>query len=199
MGITARAAGDVLEAIKHCDRALNIHRRIGQQKIANQILSNLGDAYFASGDLGQARRYQAECLDHARQDNDAATIAAATTELARYALSEGALEDALRLARDGQAASIKAHDHLYEATALAIEGCVLEKQGNPAAADQVFERAFAVLLEREAAGKLAELTAMYSEILRGRGRHEAALRFMRMAYERDFRQLRGLATMSPSS
>src|SRR5919201_1116682 len=36
LGITARAAGDLEAAIKHCDRALSIHRQIGQQRIANQ-------------------------------------------------------------------------------------------------------------------------------------------------------------------
>ena len=36
---------------------------------------------------------------------------------------------------------------------------------------------------------MAELAAMYSELLRERGRHETAVEFMRMAYERDFRQL----------
>jgi tetratricopeptide (TPR) repeat protein len=189
MGITARASGDFAQAIEHSDRALIIHRRIGQQKVANQILSNLGDAYFASGDLAQARRYQAECLERARLFNDRGTVAAATTELARYALSEGSLEEALRLARDGQAASLKAGDHLYQATALAIEGCALEKQAHPRAADKVFREGFALLRERQALGKLAELAAMYSDLLRGRGKHEAALGFMRMAYERDFRQL----------
>jgi tetratricopeptide (TPR) repeat protein len=67
MGIAARAAGDLGKAIAHCDRALNIHRRIGQPKIANQILHNLGEAYFATGDLAQAKRYQAECVERARQ------------------------------------------------------------------------------------------------------------------------------------
>lgn len=191
LGITARAAGDLALAIKHCDRALNIHRRIGQQKIANQILSNLGDAYFANGDLAQARRYQAECLERARLFNDVGTVAAATTELARYALSEGATEEAIRLAREGQASSITAHDHLYQATALAIEGCALEKQGHPRATDRLFREAFVLLVERQAVGKLAELTAMYSDVLKGRGRHELALGFMRMAYERDFRRLDG--------
>lgn len=189
MGITARAAGDLALAIKHCDRALAIHRQIGQQRIANQILSNLGDAYFAAGDLAQARRYQGECLERARQFNDLGTVAAATVELARYALAEGAIEEAARVARDGQAASILAGDHLYQATALAVEGCALEKQGRPRAADRLFRKAFTLLLERQAIAKLAELTAMYSDLLRGRGRHEAALGFMRMAYLRDFGRL----------
>lgn len=189
LGITARAAGDLAQAIKHCDRALNIHRQIGQQKIANQILSNLGDAYFASGNLAEARRYQTECLQRAQQFNDIPTIAAATTELARYALRENALEEAIRLARDGAAASVAAHDHLYEATALAVEGCASDKLGDRAMADDRFRQAFRMLLDRQALTKLAELAAMYSDLLRDRGQAETALLFMRMAYERNFDQL----------
>src|SRR5438552_1869269 len=41
LGIAARAAGNLDQAIAHCNRALNLHRRIGQPKIANQILHNL--------------------------------------------------------------------------------------------------------------------------------------------------------------
>ena len=191
MGITARAAGNLEQALKHCDRALSIHRQLGQQKLANQILSNLGDAYFAGGNITEARRYQSECLERARQFNDLITIAAATTELARYALQDGAIEEAIRLARDGQTASAAAHDHLYEATALALEGCAVDKTGDHAAADGLFRKAFKMLVERRAVTKLAEVAAIYSDVLRGRQQHEAALAFMRMAYERDFDRLVG--------
>ena len=191
MGITARAAGNLEQALKHCDRALSIHRQLGQQKLANQILSNLGDAYFAGGNITEARRYQSECLERARQFNDLITIAAATTELARDALQDGAIEEAIRLARDGQTASAAAHDHLYEATALALEGCAVDKTGDHAAADGLFRKAFKMLVERRAVTKLAEVAAIYSDVLRGRQQHEAALAFMRMAYERDFDRLVG--------
>jgi tetratricopeptide (TPR) repeat protein len=191
MGITARAAGNLEQALKHCDRALSIHRQLGQQKLANQILSNLGDAYFASGDVAQARWYQSESLERARQFNDVVTIAAATTELARYALGDGAIEETIRLAREGQKASAMAHDHLYEATALALEGCAVDKVGKHAAADQLFRDAFKMLLKRHAATKLAEVAAIYSDVLRGRGQPETALAFMRIAYERDFEGLQG--------
>ena len=189
LGIAERAAGNLAQAIGHCDKALNIHRRIGQPKIANQILHNLGEAYFAAGDLPQAMRCQTQCLDRARQFNDAGAIAAATTELARYALHEGRIDDAVTLARAGQAAAIKAHDHLFQAVALALEGRALEKQGRERRADRLFRQAFTLLLERRAVSKMAELAAMYSELLRERGRHEAALEFMQMAYQRDFRRL----------
>ena len=190
LGITARAAGDLAQAIKHCERALSIHRQIGQQKIANQILSNLGDAYFVGGNLAEARRYQAECLQRAQQLNDLPAIAAATTELARYALSENVLEETIALARKGQEASAAAHDHLYEATALALEGCATDRLGEHDAADRLFGRAFRMLLERQAITKLAEVAAMYSDLLRDRRQTERALAFMRMAYERDFDLLR---------
>jgi tetratricopeptide (TPR) repeat protein len=189
MGITARAAGNLTQAIDHCDRAISLHRRIGQPKVANQILHNLGEAYFAAGDLAQARRYQTQCMERARQFNDTGAVAAATTELARYALKEGRLEEAVRLARAGQAAAVSAQDHLYQAMALALEGCALEKQGHARRADRLFRQAFRLLRERQAVTKLAELAAMYSELLRERGPQEAALEFMRMAYERDFRWL----------
>jgi len=189
MGITSRAAGNLTQAIDHCDRAISLHRRIGQPKVANQILHNLGEAYFAAGDLAQARRYQTQCMERARQFNDTGAVAAATTELARYALKEGRLEEAVRLARSGQAAAIGAQDHLYQAMALALEGCALEKQGHARTADRLFRQAFRLLRERQAVTKLAELAAMYSELLRERGPHEVALQFMRMAYERDFRWL----------
>jgi HTH-type transcriptional regulator, quorum sensing regulator NprR len=189
MGITSRAAGNLAQAINHCDRAISLHRRIGQPKVANQILHNLGDVYFAAGDLIQARRYQTDCLERAQQFNDTEAVAAATTELARYALREGRIDEVVSLARAGQAAAIRAEDHLYQATALALEGCALEKQGHARTADRLFRQAFRLLLERQAVAKMAELAAMYSELLGERGRHEAALEFMRMAYDRDFRRL----------
>lgn len=189
IGIAARAAGDLARAISHCDRALSLHRRIGQFKIANQILHNLGEAYFSSGNLRQAKRSQSECLERARQLKDTAAIAAATTELARYALAEGKIDEAIRFARDGQVAAIAAQDHLFQAAGMALEASALEKKGQPHKTDRLFRKAFALLLERQAMTRLAELAAMYSTLLDARGEHESALDFMRMAYERDFQRL----------
>ncbi len=191
LGITARAAGNLEQALKHCDRALSIHRQLGQQKVANRILSNLGDAYFADGNIPEARRYQSQCLERAREFNDLETVAAATTELARYAWRDGAIDEAIRLAREGQRASAAAHDHLYEATGAALEGCAVDNLGDHDAADQLFRQAFQLLVERQAKTKLAEVAVIYSDVLRGRREHEKALVFMRMAYERDFDRLDG--------
>jgi len=187
MGITERDAGHIKEAIDHSDRALLIHQRIGQQRIAALVLTNLGDAYFAAGDREKARHYQEQCLQQGRLYNDQVMISAATTELARYALLAGELEEAVRLARDAQASSNAAGDHLYQATGLAIEGSAVERQGRKRTADRLFWEAFRLLLDRDAATKLSEICAMYSQVLQARGDRDRALRFLRMAYERDFR------------
>lgn len=189
LGIVARELGDWDRAIEHCDRALELHRRLGQERIANQILNNLGDAYFAAGRTAEARYCQSRCLDRARQLKDYLEIGIAAGELARYALDEGAVGRAIEFARESQAAAEQAGDHLHHARSLAIEGCAAERQGRRTVANRLFRRAFRLLAERQAVGKLAEICAMYSDILRRRGQSRAALDFMQMAYQRDFERL----------
>jgi HTH-type transcriptional regulator, quorum sensing regulator NprR len=189
LGITARASGDHDAALKHCDRALAMHRLLGHERVTNHILNNLGDVHFAAGRIDEARRYQQACLERARQTNDAIAIAAAAIELARYALTEGQLDEALALVREGQSAAVRARDHLYEATAISIEASVSERRRDRARADALFARALRLLHDRGATAKLAELCASYSELIEARGDRQRALALIRMAYARDFTKL----------
>ena len=61
--------------------------------------------------------------------------------------------------------------------------------GNPVIADRRFRAATRMLLDRDAAGKLSEVCAMYAEVLRHRGEQDRAFAVMRMAAERDFSEL----------
>ncbi len=192
LGIVAREVGDLDQAIEHCDRALELHRRLGQDLIANQILNNLGDAHFAAGRITEARDCQSRCLERARQLRDRLEIGVAAGELARYALDEGAVGSAIEFARESQAAAEQAGDHLHQARSLAIEGCAAERQGRRTVANRLFRRAFQLLAERQATGKLAEVCAMYSDILRWRGQPRKALDFMHMAYQKSFERLPAL-------
>lgn len=189
LGITARAGGDYAAALKHCDRALAMHRLLGHERVTNHILNNLGDVHFAAGRIQEAIRCQQACLDRGRQQNDPVATTAAATELARYALSQGRLEEATALAAEGEAAALRARDHLYQATAISIQATVAEHDGKRQQADGLFATALVMLHERRAAAKLADLCAAYSDLLMGRGEHERAHAFMRMAYARDFANL----------
>ena len=197
LGISARAVGDLARAVKHCNRALELHSRIGQHRAANRVLNNLGDVHYAAGRKRQAAELQQRCLSRAREIQDDFEVGVAAGALARYDLDNNKLDDAIAHAREAQMASERSGDHLHQALAAATEGAAAERQGHRIIANRQFALALRLLNERSAAGKLAEVCAMYADVLRGRGQDDRAFSFMRMAAERDFGKLRTLLTARP--
>jgi len=189
LGISARAVGDLARAVEHCNRALDLHSRIGEHRAANRVLNNLGDVHYAAGRKREATALQQRCLARARELRDDFEIGVAAGALARYDLDDNRVDDALAHAREARLASERSGDHLHLAVAAALEGEAVERQGNASLADRHFAFALRLLKERNAAGKLAEVCAMYADVLRSRGEDDRAFSFMRMAAERDFSKL----------
>src|SRR5205807_990911 len=81
LGVTARAKGHLDEAIEHCNRALEIHARIKQERDANRILNNIGDVHYSAGRLEQARQYQKSCLVRGRDLGDDFVVGVAAAAL----------------------------------------------------------------------------------------------------------------------
>jgi transcriptional regulator with XRE-family HTH domain len=189
LGVTARAKGLLEEAIEHCNRSLEIHARIHQERNANRVLNNIGDVHYAAGRKAEAWDAQARCLARAREFSDDLEIGVTAGALARYALDAGKDEQALEFARESQRAAERAKDHLHQALAVAIEGAAADRLGHRVIADRRFKAATGMLVDREAAGKLSEVCAMYAEVLRHRGEQDRAFAVMRMAAERDFSKL----------
>ena len=189
LGVSARIVGDFDRAIEHCNRALELHARLGQIRTANRVLNNLGDVHHSAGRLAEARRLQRECLEKAQELGDDLEIGIAGSALAGYLLRDGDLKASQALARKSQEAASRSGDHLHQAYAAAIEGQGAEGEGRRAVADRKFREALLMLAERQAAAKLAEVCAMYGEVLRGRGDINRAFAFMHMAADRDFRSL----------
>ncbi len=75
LGITARATGQLQAAMRHSDQALAMHHRLGHEQIANRILNNLGDVYYAQGNVKEARRLQTQCLERGRQTKELVAVA----------------------------------------------------------------------------------------------------------------------------
>src|SRR5438874_1484534 len=189
LGVTARAAGDYAGAVNHCEAALAIHQRLGQHRLANQILNNLGDVFFAQDNVGEARALQWRCLDRGRELRDNVAVAAALCELARYALHDGATEEAIRLAREGAAAAEADGHHVGVAECLSLEAVAHQRRGNIEDSDACFRRSLELLANLDARGKLAKVAATYSDVLSERGQAERALKLMRMAFTGDFDRL----------
>jgi HTH-type transcriptional regulator, quorum sensing regulator NprR len=189
LGISARAVGDLARAVEHCNRALDLHSRIGEHRAANRVLNNLGDVHYAAGRKREATALQQRCLERAREIRDDFEVGVAAGALARYDLDDNRVDHALAHAREARQASERSGDHLHLALAAALEGEAVERQGNASIADRHFAFALRLLKERNAAGKLAEVCAMYADVLRSRGEDDRAFSFMRMAAERDFSKL----------
>ena len=189
LGVGARATGDLDRAIEHCNRALELYRRIGHDRSANRVLNNIGDVHFAAGRSLQAAQAQERCLGRARELHDDLEVGISAAELARYALGRGDLDATIELAHESQAAAGRANDHLHLARALALEGQALDKKGQHQRADRCFQRAVTMLIERHASGKLAEVGAAYAEVLRSRGEFDRAFDLMRLMADRDFSKL----------
>ena len=192
VGVSARAVGDLARAVEHCNRALELHSRIGEHRAANRVLNNLGDVHWAAGRKRQAADLQRRCLSRAREIHDDFEVGVAAGALARYALDNNNLDDAIAHAREAQQASERSGDHLHQALAAATEGEAAERRGHRTVANRQFALAFRLLSARNAAAKLAEVCAMYADVLRSRGDDNRAFSFMRMAAERDFGKLAAL-------
>src|SRR5438309_1296267 len=190
LGVSARAVGDLARAVEHCNRALELHSRIGEQRAANRVLNNLGDVHYAAGRRRQAAELQQRCLSRARELQEDCEVGVAAGTLARYDLESGKLDDALAHAREAQVSSERSGDHLHQALAAATEGAAAEQRGQGRVADRKFAFALRLLTDRNAAGKLSEVCTMYAEILRARGDDDRGFSLMRMAAERDFTKLR---------
>ena len=197
LGISARAVGDLARAVEHCNRALELHARIGEHRTANRVLNNLGDVHYAAGRKREAAELQQRCLSRAREIHDDFEIGVAAGALARYDLDDNKLDAALAHAREAQLASERSGDHLHQALAAATEGVAAERRGHRRIANRQFAVALRLLAERNAVGKLAEVCAMYADVLRTRGDDDRAFAFMRMAAERDFGKLRTMFTARP--
>lgn len=189
LSISARALGDLDRALDHCQRALALHNRLGMAQEANRNLNNLGDVLYAQGKKVEALATQRRCLETARQLHDDVEIAIAAGELARLVLETGDAPQARALAIEAKEAAGRCHDYLRAAYAEAVEAQTAEALGHPRTATRKFQAAIAMLLERQAAAKLAEVCTMFAEVLKGRGQTEVAFALMRIAAERDFSKL----------
>src|SRR2546429_514314 len=134
----------------------------------------------------KAPRRQQQCRERGRRLKESPAVAAAAAELARYALAEGKLGEAIDLSVEARQAAEEAGSHVFQARALGLEGMAADRQGRHAIADRAFRRACDILRGRGALAELAETCARYSNVLRERGDTAGAFAFLQMAYTRQF-------------
>jgi CHAT domain-containing protein len=121
--------GNNVGALDNASLALKLVRGRGDKEIEAQALSNIGESYFAAGDLTKAVAYQQQAFDRWRDTNNRLGQAQAQTalgycyrNLSEPAKALNAYQQALTLARE-------VHDSRAEALALIATGNFKSKLG----------------------------------------------------------------------
>lgn len=174
-------SGELDGAIANYQRALELFRRVSDTQFELNVMQSLAAVHFEQGKVAQAHEVATRARDRATSVGDARWAAVAEIVLARIALSEGLLDEALCAAEHAERALAEAHDELQRADALRVMGGALEALGRTADADASYNDSLRIL---ETIGDRADLSAVaaeYAQKLRARGQVDAAFDMLERA------------------
>lgn len=174
-------SGELDGAIANYQRALELFRRVSDTQFELNVMQSLAAVHFEQGKVTQAHEVATRARDRATSVGDARWAAVAEIVLARVALSEGLLDEALCAAEHAERALAEAHDELQRADALRVMGGALEALGRTADADASYNDSLRIL---ETIGDRADLSAVaaeYAQKLRARGQVDAAFDMLERA------------------
>jgi tetratricopeptide (TPR) repeat protein len=181
-------------------RAAGIHEALDNIQLVARIENRYGDLLADMGDIEGAETYIDRSLQLAETVNSDVDKAVALTNLARFALKQGNLDQADSHAR--QAVSLLRNYRLTGVTsnkarkaagpmrtenarilskALAVAADIATERGDSAQADSMFGEAINVLEGSSSPGG-SEIYQRYAQILASRGDHEQASHYYELAY-----------------
>lgn len=121
--------GEIENAIKYCNRALNLSGSVNSPFEEALILNNLGDAFFDMGQIKQALDYYEQALPLRRQAGDLQGEAVTIGRIGASKNYLGNLQSAVDSFQQALAISRKIHDDQGEARILFNLGMVYETLG----------------------------------------------------------------------
>jgi tetratricopeptide (TPR) repeat protein len=159
-----------------------------------------GDILVEMGDLKEAETYLVRSLELAKSLNSDVDKAVALTNLARFELKQGNLEEAdthatsaVELVRRtsgggskgrGKNASpmMRAESSRVLSKALAVAAEIAGQRGDTSRSDEMFTEAIRLLERHESAGG-SDIYQRYAQALAARGDHEQASKYYEQAYQ----------------
>jgi tetratricopeptide (TPR) repeat protein len=188
-------------AAPYAGRAAGIHEALDNVQLVARMENRYGDILVEMGDLKGAETYLGKSLELAESLNSEVDKAVALTNLARFALKQGNLEQAEGYAqraidmvqgvspnsvtgshgRKGHGA-MRTEQVRILSKALAVAGEVASRRGDTARADAMFDEAIHTLNGNDSAGG-SDIYQRYAQILASRGDHEQASRYYERAYQ----------------
>lgn len=189
--LAARAANN-LASVSHLrgepERALGLYRsallayeRIGDRRGTAETWHNVGITFRLMQAWDQADDAAAEAVRHAEQAGEPTLVALALTGRAELELDRGGLDLAARALARARELAADAGDEIGAAEARRLEGVLLLREGDPAAAIIAAEEALAVARRHGSALLEAESAAVAALACRAAGRDLAADTYRKVA------------------
>lgn len=173
-------SGELDGAIANYRRALELFRRVADQRFELSVLHSLASVREQQGDLPEASEYARQCRDRATLAGDVRMTAIADVELARVALARGEHAEALRMAR-GAAESLDAADDVAQrAGALRTAAAAEHALGRFADSDRDYAEAVELATSVQLFPAVSEFAAEYAQRLRDRGEYERAFQYLEL-------------------
>lgn len=183
MGIAATHydSGELDAAIANYRRALELFRRVSDIDFELNALQSIGIVQFENGETAHAKASAERALQRALEVGSAHWAAVAEVILARVALREGRLDDALRMAKHGERVLEGSGDRLQHADAFGAIGAACEALGRHADADRAYRRGLDMYTSIGDLADRSGMAAEYARVLRARGEIDAAFDMLELA------------------
>lgn len=174
--------GDTAQSRMYGLRAIAAYEQAQSRRLVAQTFNRLGRAYAKSGHVDDALAQLHAAHEMATAQQDIQGIAEAQRSLALVYLQEQKVSEAAKAAKEALERSEAAGDPHQRADSLLVLAQVQEQKREFAAAERSYNEAIELLQSVEAAERLREAYAQFSEFLERRGESKRAYEMLKQAY-----------------
>jgi tetratricopeptide (TPR) repeat protein len=183
LSATYRTQGDGRRARLYATRSLAEYEDAANRRLARRVLTRLGRAYAAAGQLAEALTHLESARERAEMQHDARALSEAQAALAGIYLRQNRVDDAERAAREAMEFASSLDDTVQLAEAQLVQAQVLEAKHDDAGAERNFDQAIERLRAADAVHSLSDAYAQYSAFLERRGNNKKALDILKQAWQ----------------
>jgi HTH-type transcriptional regulator, quorum sensing regulator NprR len=177
--------GDLVRSRNYCAVALSLYEQLNQRRQILRLSSSVGELLTSSGKVADAEKILTRAVDAAQNSQDLAGTDLALTynALASLRIQQGKLEEAGKISQSAIEEARKAGDQLAEGNALRLAAEVEAHLDHQAEARKLYEQAITILEATNTPYALGDVYKAYGEALSRWGDFEAAVNFLKKAYD----------------
>lgn len=182
-GLAHRKAGNLDVAGRYLREARDAFESAEELHELMNVLQNLGQLLFDQGQPKEALRYFHQALRVMERLQQRTKLASVTTEIARVQLHLGNLEEAEHFARQALDVARSVSDPMEVAEAIVLLARIAHRRHESDSAIRLYKDALSTFQRHQMAAKVAEVARELGLLLRMRGAHAQAARYLAMAVE----------------